>query len=186
MKKSFIKFTTFIVIAFFTSNAIAQSEQGDKELGVDFNLGIGVGEYAPNTLFGAGIKGRFTVLDNLRLEVNMSYMFISETYEISEGGNVSSETYNWALIELCPNIHYIFEPLDGLFLYPLAGLGFAGATESGGGSAQISSLVLNAGAGAQYMFNDKWGANLEAKYKRITGDDAFSYINLAFGVVYKF
>ena len=192
MRKNFIKCAVLILAAFFTSNAMAQNEKGDIEIGADFNVGIGASEFAPKTFFGGGIKGRWTLADNFRLEANASYMIVSETneweteyYDWDEKVTIShSEDVTYGLIDISVNAHYLFGLTDGLFVYPLAGLGIVGATDAGNTEANASAFALNLGAGAQYMFNENWGANVEAKYKILTGD-AFSYINFSLGVIYK-
>ncbi len=185
MKKNFFKFTVFILMAFFTSNVVAQNEAGDKEIGADFILGIGSGDLAPGTFFGGGIKGRWTLVDNFRLEAVASYMVASETYEYEEYGMSFSHDESYGMIDISVNAHYLFGLGDAFFLYPIAGLGLVAPVETGETEGTATSFALNVGAGAQYMFSENWGANLEAKYKIQTGD-AFNYIALSLGAVYKF
>ena len=179
MKKNFIKFTIFIAIAFFTSNAIAQSEQGDKELGADFRLGIGASKDAPNMLIGGSFKGRFTLIDNFRLDVNLSRM--------TSFGKLKDlvDTELYSSLELCTDFHYIYDLTYGFFVYPLAGVGGVLVTDSRVSDDWGYALVVNAGAGIQFMYDDTWGFSLETKYKKFIGDEPFGYINLSLGVILK-
>ena len=169
------KYLFMMVVAIFVSSySFAQTEQGEKVIGVNLSGGFGDGY----SNFGIGAKIQYNVLDNFRVEPAFNYFFKNDYVSM------------W---DLSANFHYLFGLTDKFTLYPLAGIGVASAKahlgdfaddlyddDYGFGNETTTKFAFNLGAGAEYMVTDRVSLNLEYKYK-FCSDLNRSHITLGVG-----
>ena len=164
MKKLFLT----LCIALCSMGASAQ-EQGEMAVGGSFNFNTDA------SMVGIGARYQYFFIDNLRGDAEFTFYF--------KKNGVSTFT-------LLASANYLIPIADQFAVYPIAGLGFARSSvsvdlpDTHGGSISSSStdFIGQFGAGAQYFFTDKIGANFEAKYQFGNG----GCFVLAAGILYKF
>ena len=148
MKKLFLT----LCVALFSVGAFAQ-EKGDMVVGGSLNFNTDA------SMIGVGPKFQYFIIDNLCAEAEAVYYFKKDGVDM------------WTAIA---SAHYLFNVADKFDVYPIAGLGFAHSSAIDSGSVEghsydvsVSStdFIGQAGAGAQYFFTDKIGANFDAKYQ---------------------
>ena len=167
MKKLFLT----LCIALFSVGAFAQ-EKGDMAIGGSLNFSTDA------SMFGIGARYQYFFIDNLRGDGEFTYYF--------KKNGVSMFT-------VLASANYLFNVADNVDVYPIAGLGFArskvdaidisyGGIHVESESASTTDFIGQFGAGGQYFFTDKLGANFEAKYQFGHGG---TFV-LAAGILYKF
>lgn len=171
MKKLFLT----LCIALFSVGAFAQ-EKGDMAVGGSLNFSTDA------SMFGIGARYQYFFIDNLRGDGEFTYYF--------KKNGVSMFT-------VLASANYLFNVADNVHVYPIAGLGFIHAKSDAAdydfndehgsihikvGSASSTDFIGQFGAGGQYFFTDKLGANFEAKYQFGHGG---TFV-LAAGILYKF
>ena len=136
MKKLFLT----LCVALFSVGAFAQ-EKGEMAVGGSLNFNTDA------SMFGIGARYQYFIIDNLRADGEFTYYFKKD--------GVSMFTF-------LASANYLIPIADQFAVYPIAGLGVA---HSGAGDFGVSStdFIGQAGAGAQYFFTDKVGANFDAK-----------------------
>ena len=148
MKKLFLT----LCVALFSVGAFAQ-EKGEMAVGGSLNFNTKA------SMFGIGARYQYFFIDKLRADGEFAYYFKKD--------GVSMFTF-------LASANYLFNVADKFNVYPIAGLGFAHSSASASGSVEghsydvsVSStdFIGQAGAGAQYFFTDKIGANFDAKYQ---------------------
>lgn len=166
------KYLFMLATAFLCSwTAQAQTEQGAMAAGGGLTMGFG----DSYTNFGIGVKYQYNVIDRLRLEPSVNYYFKKDYMDMWDLG-VNAQ---W----LCP----IYE---GIYAYPLAGIGVTGAKTHvgdalgdelgdliggplgdevkdalGDADSKVTNFFFNLGAGIECMVTSNVSINLEYKYR---------------------
>ena len=168
MKKLFLT----LCVALFSVGAFAQ-EKGDMAVGGSLNFNTDA------SMLGIGARYQYFFIDNLRGDGEFTYYFKKDGV---------------SMMTILASANYLFNVADGFHVYPLAGLGVAiakadavevhipGVGTIKSDSSSSSDFIGQFGAGAQYFFTDKIGANFEAKYQFGHGG---TFV-LAAGILYKF
>lgn len=167
------------MIAIFAAGSMqAQTEKGDMAIGVNISPTFVSGW----STVGIGLKYQYNVIDNLRMEPNVNYYFKKDY------------TSSW---DLGVNFHWLLNVMENLHLYPIVGVGVAGANydmegvyddlldeEFGdyfeGSNSSVTRFAVNVGAGAEYMFTDKISANFEYK-RRLSSDLGVNIFSIGIG-----
>ncbi len=165
-----------LVAAVVAFAANAQAQKGAMAGGAQ--IAFGSGDSFSNT--GIGVKFQYNVMDQLRAEPSFTYYLKKD---------------NVGMWDFSLNAHYLFPVMDGLNLYPLAGLSMFGVSVSipeidlgplgtiGGGSESSSEIGLNIGGGADYALTENIAVGGEIRMK-MGGD--WSRTIIAIGAIYKF
>ena len=173
------KLLLLVMIAIFAAGSMqAQTEKGDMAIGVNITPAFGDGW----STVGIGVKYQYNIIDHLRMEPNVNYYFKKDYTSV------------W---DLGVNFHWLFNVIENLHLYPIAGIGVAGASfdiegayddvlgeDFGdymeGSNTSITRFAFNLGAGVEYMFTDNISANFEYK-RRISSDLGQNLISIGVG-----
>lgn len=169
------KFLLIALMVVMGMSVQAQSVKGDMAAGV--NVAYGTKDGFSN--FGIGAKFQYNFTDALRIEPSATYFFEKDY------------TKMW---DVNVNIHYLFNVVEKLSLYPLAGVSLVGAKaeidgfeyggyEIEGASASETKFGANLGAGAQYWLTESFALNFEAKYQLVSDFDRPVF---SLGGVFKF
>ena len=161
MKKFIVLFS---MMFFIMGNTFAQI--GIQAAGVHLSYGTEIES------FGIGLKYKYNITDNIRLEPSMNYFF--------ENNGIDQFDIN-------ANAHYLFPMASNVRVYPLAGLTFArwSFPQLIGGkfSNDATRLGINIGGGAEMDITDKLMLNFELKYQLVNDFDQ-AIFNL--GIAYMF
>ena len=153
-------FTIVCALLLGIGAAQAQVNQGETAVGVNLVYGSEIES------LGLGARFQYGIIDNLRGEVGFNYFF--------EHNHV-----NWSDVNI--NAHYLVNLSNNQFyIYPLAGLNYS-MTKAG--EIESNHIGLNLGAGAEYEFDEHWGANIEYRHTIIRKVDQGV---IGFGLNYKF
>ncbi len=140
----------------FTANA---QQKGDQASGLKLALGRNVG---------IGAKYRYSFTDRIRMDDSFTY-YLPKT----EGSGMTKTKISYW--EIGVNAHYLFPLIEGLDVYPLAGLAVLNVStradlgELGKFSESASSFGVNFGGGADYFLSEKMFLNAEAGYMTCGG-----------------
>ena len=175
MKKKILKRVAILSIAMVTiSLSAGAQERGDMAAGA--NLLFGTTSGYSNIGFGANFK--YNIIDQVRLAAEFDY-FLKKDYVSMWSVNVYG--------------HYLFSVADNVIIYPLAGLGIIGATNSypayslfgydtPAGSLSSSHFDFAIGGGAEYDLTSHFALNGELRLQF----DAGIFFCVALGAAYKF
>ncbi len=162
MKKLFA-FLVAAIVSIGVAHAEAP-EPGNFAAGINFNYGN------LTESFGFGIRGQYTIINNLRGEVAVNY-FTKHKGVKAWDVNINAQ-YLVALWS------------DKLFIYPLAGLNYTMATFNEEGIKDEENHVgLNLGAGAEYSITEN--VNLFLEYRH-TIERKIDQGVFALGATYRF
>ncbi len=149
-------FYTKIFFVFTLFSCLVSSSYAQLELGA----GLAFGTLTDD--IGIFVKGRWKFTDQIAISPNITYFFVEDVSVI----NNSFWTIN-------VDGHYLFQPQENIYVYPLAGLQlgiFRVSFDDGVGlgladeSSTTSELGLNLGGGGQIKFTDTLSGVMEIKY----------------------
>ncbi len=163
----------FLVAAFAMVSAFASAQ---FQVGVHTLYGTDVEN------FGIGVRGRYAINDQFRLDGNFNYYFKKNGLEF------------W---DINANLHYLIPVNDNFTVYPLGGLGYGhwkattgGTVEAGGIKLEVpetsysdGKLGFNVGGGLDLQITDDLYFNAEVKYQIISG---YNQAVISAGIVYSF
>lgn len=164
-------------------------------VGAGVNAGLAMGDWADldySLGIGGGVSGEYMLTDNIGLGLSLGFMsFAGETItqEIPFFGTVEVEQPSISLIPIQVQGNYHFMPGEDFNFYAGLGLGLALLTpEEGDGE---SGFVITPRIGANYMFTDALGLDLNVGYSilNITPEGAdesfdYSYLPINLGLIY--
>ena len=160
----------FLVAAFAMVSAFASAQFA---VGVHTLYGTDVSN------FGIGVRARYDLNEQFRLDGNFNYYFKKNGLEF------------W---DINANLHYLFNITDEFTAYPLGGLGLGSIKATTelrdpftgqvvyASSTSDTKLGFNVGGGVDYQIADDLYLNGEVKYQIISG---YSQAVLSAGIVYK-
>ncbi len=128
--------------------------------------------YGNDTNIGLGVKYRYGLTDNLRIEPHFNYFFKHDYFSM------------W---DLGANFHYVFPVAETVGIYPLAGLAYsngkAHGSDFGGEDVSDGKISINLGCGADFQMASNITLSIEAKYQII---DNVNQLVVAAGVAFAF
>ncbi len=163
-------------------------------LGAGVNAGLAMGDWADldySLGIGGGISGEYMLTDNIGLGLSVGFMsFAGETItQEIPFGTIEIEQPAITLIPLQVQGNYHFMPGEDFNFYAGLGLGL-GLLSAEGGDSQ-SGFMITPRVGAQYMFSDALGLDLNLGYSilNITPEGAdesfdYSYLPINLGLIY--
>ncbi|WP_297328842.1 porin family protein [uncultured Bacteroides sp.] len=147
--------------------ATSYAQKGESALGLNLN-------YGNDTKIGMGVKYRYGLTDQLRLEPAFNYYFKHDYVSM------------W---DLGANLHYLFPVAKQISVYPLAGIGYAQAKGyvsdivDGADDVTEGKIAINLGAGVDFKVASNTVIDLELKYQII---DSYNQLVLSAGVAFTF
>jgi len=148
-------------------------------------FGVHISHYMEDgfSLTGIGVRFRYTVIEQLRVEGVANYFFPKEMANI---GGVSA---NASMLDFNVNAHYLFPVAERLTLYPLVGFGFLSMRfDASAGNLNVNTtsnhFIVNIGGGADIKIADNISINVEPRLLR-TFDDLGGF-TISAGVVFSF
>lgn len=125
----------------------ASAQQGEQKIGAQLL-------YGNETNVGLGLKYRYNITNQLRVEPAFDYFFKHD--------HVSA----W---DLMANFHYLFPVADQFTLYPVAGLGYFRAkghgSDFGWSDYSEGRLAVNLGGGVDLKLSSNLTLDLQLKYQ---------------------
>ena len=161
----------FLVAAFAMVSAFASAQFA---VGVHTLYGTDVSN------FGIGVRARYDLNEQFRLDGNFNYYFKKNGLEF------------W---DINANLHYLFNITDEFTVYPLGGLGLGSIKATPeiknpltgetfyGPSTSDTKLGFNIGGGVDFALTDDLYLNGEVKYQIVSG---YNQAVMSAGIVYKF
>lgn len=129
-------------------------------------IGLKLGHATCINQMGLGVDVRCNITDNIRIAPSFDYYF--------QNNEVSAWDVN-------ANVNYMFDIVDNVDIYPLAGLTFS--RWSADGAETVSRFGANFGGGIDFKVMDNLSLNTELKYQLISD---FSQCIISMGVHYSF
>lgn len=176
--KNVFKRVMMLAAAVMMACTMNAQQAGDLAIGGNLNYSL----HSDIKQFGIGAKMQYSVTDAIRIEPSFNYFFKKDYFS------------SW---DVNINAHYVFNVAPKWNVYPLVGITLVGAKahlsdiaddwgdELGDAVGDESETRFggNVGAGVEYLINDQWSIDFEAKYQIVSDIDR-PVISL--GVAYKF
>ena len=146
--------------------ATSYAQKGESSLGVNLN-------YGNDTNIGLGVKYRYGITDQLRIEPAFNYYFKHDYASM------------W---DLGANLHYVFPVADVVSLYPLGGLSYARSKAylsdlNLGDDVSDGKIAVNLGGGVDFKVASNVVVNLELKYQIV---EDYNQLVVSAGVSFAF
>lgn len=156
MKKLFMA-----ICVIFIGFSAAYAQRGKQAVGFGLSYGTEVKS------LGVGVKYQYNLTDPIRFEPSLNYFFESD---------------GLSMFDLNANVHYLCPVATNVKVYPLIGLTYTNWHLSVDDiSSSKGKFGVNLGAGAEFVLDKNWSANLELKYQLVnTFDQGVFNLGLAY------